>query len=396
MLDFSAYIKRPEIGMKKSSWKQRERLVRLNVAYRHGRHKREHGHAPNNTNGTAYSKLEKWIVEKINNGEISATINSKRNVALILPSVMNFSTHCDETILYINAIRRLAPASSPYQQSLRLGFVNFEFLTNISSSAALALTAELSKWNDHLRSRLVPRVRTWKVETFRKFYQLGFFELFRKTQDVQDMATHMASPDEVKFVQYIKGQSGDVAKTDILKERIQNVLQDDLTKWTFLYTGLSEAITNVVQHAYPEELGYNQIHKNWYLSGAYNPTECTLKINFYDQGAGIPNTLPASGLWERVLGYLTVIGLAESKRDEVLLRAAVEIERTSTYEEDRGKGLQDLLEFINQRGQGYLSILSRHGLYKYTVEDGDVSSKSVRFEYPIEGTLIIWKVNLKN
>jgi hypothetical protein len=382
--------------MKKCSWKQRERLVRLNIAFRQGRSKSGQGAASSKSNSTDYTKLQKWIAEKINNGEINATINGKRSVALILPSVMNFSTHYAESILYINAIRRLAPASSPYKQSLRLGFVNFEFLTNISSSAALALTAELSKWNDHMRSRLVPRVRSWKEETFRKFYQLGFFELFRKTQDVQDMAQHVASPDEVKFIQYIKGQSGDVAKTDVLKERIKDVLQDDLTKWTFLYTGLSEAITNVVQHAYPEGLGYNQIHKNWYLSGAYNPNRGTLKIVFYDQGAGIPNTLPTSGLWERVLGYLSVIGLAESKRDEVLLRAAVEIERTSTDEEDRGKGLQDLLEFINQRGQGYLSILSRRGLYKYTVDNGDISTKSVRFDDPIEGTLIIWRVNLES
>ncbi|MGC6744878.1 hypothetical protein ACP0HM_10080 [Escherichia coli] len=52
-----------------------------------------------------------------------------------------------------------------------------------------------------------------------------------------------------------------------------------------------------------------------------------------------------------------------------MLKAAVEIKRSSTGEEDRGKGLQDLLEFIKQRGEGYLSIMSGKGLYKYSQHD---------------------------
>lgn len=72
---------------------------------------------------------------------------------------------------------------------------------------------------------------------------------------------------------------------------------------------------------------------------------------------------------KRFLNYLSKLPLAERKRDEQLLKAAVEIKRSSTGEEDRGKGLQDLLEFIKQRGEGYLSIMSGKGLYKYSQHD---------------------------
>ena len=55
-----------------------------------------------------------------------------------------------------------------------------------------------------------------------------------------------------------------------------------------------------------------------------------------------------------------------------------------------------MLEFIRQRGNGYLSILSSKGLYKLTINNGKEIVKSEHFEYPICGTLIIWSATLQN
>lgn len=74
----------------------------------------------------------------------------------------------------------------------------------------------------------------------------------------------------------------------------------------------------------------------------------------------------------------------------------MELDRTSTKKSDRGKGLQDMLEFIRQRGDGYLSILSLRGLYKLSVSNGKEVVKSEHFDNPIYGTLIIWCVTLQN
>jgi hypothetical protein len=90
------------------------------------------------------------------------------------------------------------------------------------------------------------------------------------------------------------------------------------------------------------------------------------------------------------------VPIAERKRDEVLLSAAVQISRTRTGAPDRGRGLQDLLEFIRQRQEGYLSILSLRGLYKFTVNNGIETTKSEHFNNPIQGTLIIWSATLNN
>jgi len=381
--------------MKIYSRKQRERIVRWNIAHRKGLiHRKRTGSRSSTPSPAAASALHNWLTERTESGEINATINSKGFVTITLPRVMNFSDQYESTAVQINAIRKLAPRNRLFPNSLSLGLVNFDQLEAISTSAALVLTAELSKWDDHKRHRLLPRVDNWNPDIFSRFYQLGFFELFRKTAAVEKMALGVGGVGEVRLVQYIKEKTGAASKTRLLKEAITDIIGDNISKWPILNSGLSEAITNVSQHAYPESQGFSQDHKHWYLSGGYNPITKELKFVFYDQGIGIPNSLPSSEIWEKVVDFLSFVPAMERKHDELLLKAAVEIERTSTEESDRGKGLQDLLEFINERGQGYLSILSQHGLYKYSVKNGSSRVKSERFIYPIEGTLIIWKVTL--
>ncbi|HGO5005197.1 TPA: hypothetical protein MDU37_003311, partial [Klebsiella pneumoniae] len=183
-------------------------------------------------------------------------------------------------------------------------------------------------------------------------------------------------------------------KTQLLKREIKRIVGEDLGKWTFLYSGLSEAITNVVHHAYPDNKGYHEDDKQWYLTASYDGENRIIKVVFYDQGITIPGSLPESKIHEKVLSYLSKLPLAERKRDEQLLKAAVEIKRSSTGEIDRGKGLQDLLEFIKQRGEGYLSIMSGKGLYKYSQQNNKTEVKSVSFTLPVCGTLIVWSTKL--
>lgn len=381
--------------MKKPSEKHRNRLVKRNIAHRIGLiYRKKRGGHPRSASLERGRYLDNWIKSKAEAGELNASINRKGQVTIRLPEVMNFSSDYEITAIHINAIRKLAPQVRLSPRSLTLALVNFDSLKSISTSAALVLTAELSKWNDHLRQRLLPRVGNWHPEIFSRFYQLGFFELFRKTAEVETMAQEAGGPDAVRLVKYIKGKTGDTSKTRFLKQEIVNIIGDSISKWVILNSGFSEAITNVSQHAYPESEGFNQAHKNWYLSGGYHPQNRELKFVFYDQGIGIPNSLPSSEIWEKVVEFLSFLPAMEKRHDAMLLKAAVEIERTSTKESDRGKGLQDLLEFINERKQGYLSILSQHGLYKYTMVDGRSKVKSESFKYPIEGTLIIWRVSL--
>lgn len=379
--------------MKKVTRKARERNVRVALAHRRGiRHFR--GHEPSSGPAELQSarQSQRWILEQIHAGNLNAEFNDRGEVLLRLPEVMNFSTDYEATALYIRAIRDLAPSRNIFVKGLKLRIVIFDDLREISTSAALVLTSEMCRWDDHLRQRLRPFPSNWHPDIFSRFYQLGYFDLFKKSDEVERLAS--ADSPDIRIVKYIKGQCGDAAKTRQLKHEITEIIGDKIKKWTFLSSGLSEAITNVTHHAYPETSGYHEDDKNWYLSGAYNPKTKELKVVFFDQGIGIPRSLPASSIWEVVADWLKIIPAVDRMKDEMLLKAAVEIDRTSTGDSDRGKGLPDMLEFIKQRGEGYISILSQHGLYKHTQNGNAVRTKSERFLNPLNGTLIIWKVSL--
>ena len=351
--------------------------------------------------------VSKWIKSEIKKG-LKVTNYSKgknlgkNDIVIHLPSRMDFSDNQDETVQCLTAIRKLVSIFEVYKskkipkKAYKLRSVNFDELASISTSAALVLTAEVSKWNFSIKKKLVPMVEKWHEDIYVQFEQLGFFDLFEnKPQKVITSIKH--SPD-VDFVRYVRGKCGssDEAKEKKkeLKREIANLVGAKIDKWTILHSGLTEAVTNVTHHAYPE--GKSCEEKSWYLTGSFNKSTNEMKIAFYDQGVGIPNSLPASEIWEKVLSYFAKLKLPkiEQKKHAKLLEAAVSIDRTSTMQNDRGKGLQDLLEFIRERKSGYLSILSYHGLYKCWIDRGEEHTKTIGMDRSLDGTLIIWSVRL--
>jgi hypothetical protein len=374
--------------MKKLSRKKWELDVKNGLLQRQGKSKTKIG-KPKNGDDFIGSDIKNWIDNYKNNG-LNVTFNKNR-VTIVLPERLNFFHDYESTVLHLNAIRKLTKYKSVSYKAYKLNTVNFDQLKSISTSAALVLTAEISKWDDAVRNRLKPNIKNWNLNILVNFYELGFFDLFQNKPHNLYQLKGSAKPNK-KIVKYIKGKCGDDQKTRVLKEKITTIIGDKINKWRFLHSGLSEAIVNVSHHAYPTRWGFSEVDKNWYLTASYNIFTRELKIVFYDQGIGIPKSLPASELWEKILSSLSHFSVVERKMDEVLLKAAVELDRTSTEESDRGKGLQDLLEFIRQRGDGYLSILSLKGLFKLEIKNGVESIKSEHFNYPVCGTLIIWSV----
>lgn len=397
--------------MKKCSYKKRYRTVLIALKNRSGKRGLKSAHLSKELE-LQYRKIWKgvncWVDREKNNG---LTITGcerfvrppKNSVAIVLPESMDFNTNYDSTVQYVTAIRKLVRVLDLYKgrvipsKAYKLGSVNFSQLKNISTSAALVLTAEISKWDHSIRRRLVPYVDNWCEEIYDKFTQLGFFDLFENKPD--RAANNCTVKSDYHIVKYVKGKVGDKEEASerkrYLKSALSNIVGSKVPKWTILHSGLSEAVTNVTHHAYPDLHKYQD--PSWYLTGSYDRNSGVMKVVFYDQGIGIPNSLPGSNVWERVLSYFSKLKLpmAEQAKHSTLLKAAVSIERTRTGSNDRGKGLQDLLEFINEIGAGHMSLMSYHGLYKYTIEKEMAPEvKSESFRRPLCGTLIIWTVNL--
>lgn len=386
--------------MKKISLPQRQRDVTQALLARTGRTLKKKRNAARKQKGQYIGcpkvviDAHRFIDSKISQG-LRIKIHSKENVEIILPEIMDLSDNYETTMEYLHVIRKLCKLAKHryriFKKAYRLWRVNFDEIQRISSSAALLLTAELSRWDDQILNKLKPITSGWKSDILQRFLELGFFDLFKNKGDLPDLS--LQNTPEVRFVKYIKGNSQEKDYSQ-LKKKLNELVGAEIQKWTFLHSGLDEAITNVMHHAYPDGCNVPKKDQNWYLTGAYNGKDRTLKIVFFDQGVGIPKTLPASKIWEKVLEIFSGSQSIERMKDAVLLKAAVEVSRTSTGQPDRGKGLADMLQFILQRNEGHLSILSGHGLYKFSIENGSQIEKTHRFACPTMGTLIIWKVQL--
>lgn len=323
----------------------------------------------------------------------------KTGITVTLPPVMDFDENYETTVLHLNVISKLVwlihknRGRSLPKKAYNLVTVNFDNLTSISTPAALVLTAEISNWEDAIRNKLKPQITNWSQEIYSQFEDLGFFDLFENKPETPKACIDNPCSDK-KLVRYIKGFCGDEGKTKELKESIARIVGDKVNKWTFLHGGLDEAITNVFHHAYPSYELRRSVKESWYLTGSYNESTRELKVVFYDQGVGIPSTLPSSKWNEKFLAWASKIPTAERKKDEVLLKGAMEIGRTRTFDADRGKGLQDMLTFIKKRESGRLSVLSARGHYKFSMHNSFQETKSLRSKLPILGTLIIWSVIL--
>lgn len=179
--------------------------------------------------------------------------------------------------------------------------------------------------------------------------------------------------------QYFTGTQVDahemVPFMDKLSERIGR------EKQSILYESVSEAITNVRQHAYTEGES-----TPWWMFAIISESKIIVAI--YDRGASIPATLlEKPGIQEQMEKWFA----GRKKRDAWLIQAAIN-GRSSTKLSYRGKGLSEMLESTKLVPGSVLAIFSREGMFNY--ERTSDKAKCARLIVPIVGTLVLWQLNM--
>lgn len=297
-----------------------------------------------------------------------------------LPEGANLSAGYSDTIATIYTLR---DAGIDRRTICNL---DFSRLQEISTAAALILAAEIDLWNRRCKGRLKAATHTWHPNIRKLLYQMGFFELLNKQ--------YVPSKDETKTsTVFLKFETGQVGVTDggpIIKsfrKQIENVTKKKIEKHA-LFSALSEALTNVSQHAYSGS-NHNGF-KSWWVCGSYNQESSLLTIIFYDQGIGIPKTLKPARLPE----YLSS-GFGRMK-DAERIQAAMEYGRSATKDPSRGKGLPDFLSLLNSQNNGRLRIFSRRGscLFQKASEGKAETKEKQNSSIAIKGTLIEWIIEL--
>lgn len=303
-----------------------------------------------------------------------------RRAIIKLPEMLDFEENYERTVSHFDLLRR-GSRIGRYLASLR-----FDKIVYISPSAALVLASEVDRWNQLRSGRLRADVETWHEDIRRLLRQMGYFELLK-------IEAPPASEESknTEFLRFKRG-AGDNRNSGLLAKQLRMEIEALVgfhIKKHLLFEGLSEAITNVGQHAYPDSsFGVKQ----WWLSASYDRQDRRLCVMFYDQGAGIPATLPTSDVVERLLEYF------DSWSDSRKIEAAMEVGRSAIGSTERGKGLQNLLEFAKGHVEGRLSIYSLKGMYRMIARGAGAAMivETVKRDYSnsINGTLIEWEVKL--
>ena len=190
---------------------------------------------------------------------------------------------------------------------------------------------------------------------------------------------------DVVFIRFQSGKDASGPDAKKLQFLIYNIIKIAIPESKALQRGLTEAMTNSVQHAYPDDFVEESTLKDklWWMSASINVRTKMLTIMFYDEGIGIPKSLPRT--YPEI--FRSLGGLLND--DAQLIQAATKIKRSSTNKKNRGRGLKDINDYVKSVNNGMLKILSQRGEYAYFSNEKEyIKNRNI----PLCGTLIQWKV----
>lgn len=170
-----------------------------------------------------------------------------------------------------------------------------------------------------------------------------------------------------------------------------------------LFVGVSEAMTNVKQHAYLESRrdglrdSPHQESRWWMFS---QEKDSRLTVLICDLGVGIPRTLPLSDLGS-LKGVKRWARLNARKDGEILsavlkaTRKAIESNRVNpsrTLEPHRGRGLYNIIHLVREVENSDVMVMSNKGAWEKL--HSEAQDAKMNFPTSIKGTIIGWSVPL--
>ena len=315
--------------------------------------------------------------------------NAGYSESIDLPRTMSLAENFEGVTGALEQLRRY----SNRQRNERVYF-NFKEIEEISPGAALVVAAELDRLNNlaHRRGRKlrVLDADQWHDDVRDRLEDMGFFDLLlvdvRKRDERDGSGT--------KYIRFRSGTRVEgKAVEDLRTLDLDPFFRDNVPNRRRLYAAVTEAMTNVVHHAYGRDAS-SSTRPNWWLSASHNVEEGEIRILLYDQGFGIPETLPRT-FPERLREILEPV-LRPTDAD--MIRAAHGLSRTITGEVHRGHGLQrDVRRYVESVDcVSAYRVTSLRGQYTWRKgPDGRTQESRRNYRRPLPGTLIEWRLTLQ-
>ncbi len=304
----------------------------------------------------------------------------KSKIQIICPKILSLSENFDDVVKLIGKIRR----ASKRHRNERV-YINFKPIRTVAPAAALVLAAELFRWNCLHNSKLVVvDVNDWDKKVRNYLKEMGFFELLDFSPNFNEK---IVSTD----TRYVKFATGSKADGDTFVKWREEYLDPhiELPHKDLLFSAITEAMTNVVHHAYPKS--YTTV-THWWVSAAFDLNQRRVRLLIYDQGIGIPETLPR--ISAKYLQKLAELNLLNDHGK--LIQEAHNLHRSSVNK-DRGFGLRDIREYIKKLDYaGIYRVKSLKGEYIVEMNNkGKMTEKYRNLPKQLNGTLIEWDIMLR-
>ena len=268
---------------------------------------------------------------------------------------------------------------------LRRAYADFALIDRIDAGAGLVLAAEIHRFSQTRGQPTEVHDHLWSQQVSDFFNGAGLFELLKI--DPRQIQHKTESDDQRKTLKFAFGRTSKGQDVKLLINGLRNLAGQSIGPSPTVYVAIAEALANV-GHAYPKwfRTWPYRTSKQWWVSGFWNPGSQTVGVQLYDQGAGIPQTLPKQTYWPKLLKVLDSESSASG-----LIAAALAYGRTSSGVGGRGKGLGEMADWIESTNSGFLRILSGGG--EITYRPGGILRKR-NFNAPFFGTLVEWEVTI--
>lgn len=265
--------------------------------------------------------------------------------------------------------------------------------TSLSPEVALVLAAEIERCLHH-RPKSINGNNPQDPNITAMLRDIGFHNLLhfiepgRQASGAKEATTYLRMKSGIQGA----GYHADDLRALVLGSAATttDALREDIVR------GMNEAVLNVHQHAYEDDIQNTYVpmpNKRWWIAGYRDSIAKEIGFIAFDQGVGIPATLPKKHreLVDDILlaaGQL-LTGITPTN-DHLLIKRAFELGRTRTGKASQGKGLNDFKRFLGVAGgKGSLRILSGRGSYLYKQGGEELAYP---LELPFHGTLIVWRL----
>lgn len=302
---------------------------------------------------------------------------------IIVPEVLSFADNHTATCALLNDIREKGLIG---RSQIMLHFAHVRV---VEPAATLVLVAEIHRLRSLRGYRAVGGTYPPDREVYDLLTEMGFYRLI---EVVEPQAPRPVSdPGRPVFLRFQSSNRFDAELPDQFVGVVERqVMAMNEVARGRLVGAMKEAMQNTLDHAYQRNLPGITMEGRWWLSARVNVVNREVMVLMYDQGVGIPETLPA-GFYDTIRsalsGNVRFAGLTVSPSDGAMIMAATKLYASRMPGSSRGRGFRNMQQFIDTCGAGELRVLSNKGSYSYMQDAENFSDH----ERSMGGTLIEWR-----